>query len=632
MATKEISLVIRAKSMVAGAVAQAGAAMTKLKDAALGVGQKLAKWGAGTAAAMAVAAKRAEDLNKQLGQIQAISGISIEESKRLVMGLSASFGIAKDELTKGLYDALSAGVPKNNALEFMTVAAKTATAGAGTTAQAVDILTTALNAFRLPTSKAEQVADVLFETIRLGKTTLTELADGFAQVAPMAQASGVPIEQVAAAIATLTQQGTKTPAAMLQIRAALKALNDTLGDGWSKTMTFQQGVKKMADMAGGSTAELTKMTGRMEGALAILQLTGKNAETAANHLGAVTAATGSMSKAFEAADKQNVIGKIVQPLDNIVRLAGDRVLQEFGPTLQRAAEAMEALAQQTITAEGWLRTFSLSMRTFGAEVATSWDLLKSLADPRNMGRPDKLFGAWKNWFTEMRDLSRKEHAEWNEIGNEKVRGAKDTADAIVAAASEAGPIEIPVEIDDHDATEKWIAELKKDREDLYKAIDEFQDDMLKEEERLAQERVRLEKEANDQITEMRKKAHQNEIDRAEDELQKAEELAGKRVAQVIEEARAREKEEASRAKDADKARKIEDKLRRGVDASPRDRKFLAAFRQIEAAQGRIQPLQEQIGIAKENLEQLDQSNKTLTDILGELERIEAHQKELLAMG
>ena len=293
----------------------------------------------GAGAAVVGLMMRAEQLNKQLAQIAAISQVSIGAAKKEVKALSAEFGLAKDELTKGLYDALSAGVPKENVFDFMRTAAKAAVTGAGTTAESVDMLTTTLNAFGKSSTEAGHAADVMFTTIRLGKTTLPELAQSFADVAPVAAASGVSFEDVAAALATMTAQGTKTPQAVTQLRAAIIAMNKNLGDGWSKTMSLSEGMAEMSRMAGGSATKLHEMTGRIRGAMGIMQMTGKNAARAAKDVDEVTKAAGAMGAAFKEADAQNVLGKVWQSIDNMARSAGDAALKALAPLLRAVAKA-----------------------------------------------------------------------------------------------------------------------------------------------------------------------------------------------------------------------------------------------------------------------------------------------------
>ena len=150
--------------------------------------------------------------------------------------------------------------------------------------------------------KATHVADVFFKTVQLGKTTFGELAASIAQVAPIAAASNIELEQVFAAIASLTKQGTPTAEAITQIRQAILALNDNLGDGWAKTMTLQDGMIKLREASGGSDTKLKNMVGRVEGLNAILALTGKSTQMAASDLAAVGNAADAATKAY---DEQN---------------------------------------------------------------------------------------------------------------------------------------------------------------------------------------------------------------------------------------------------------------------------------------------------------------------------------------
>jgi len=299
MPKKKINIFIQARNAMAAGLKSAGQSLKTFGRGVANVGKALTGAFVAAGAAMVLAARRAEEFNVQVAQIATIASVSTSRVKKEIRGMSAEFGLAKDELTTGLYNALSAGIPKDNAFEFMKIAAKTAKAGAASTAESVDLLTTALNAFGKPASEAEAVSDSLFTAVRLGKTTIGELGASFAKVAPLAAASGVAMDQVLAGVATLTKQGTPTAEAMTQIRAAIKAANDVLGDGWSKTMSLQGAMQKMSDAAGGSTSAIVKMTGRVEGAMAVLGMTGQNAQGAADDLAEVTKSAGAMGNAFE---------------------------------------------------------------------------------------------------------------------------------------------------------------------------------------------------------------------------------------------------------------------------------------------------------------------------------------------
>lgn len=247
-----------------------------------------------------------------------------------VTKMSGDLGVAKSQLAKGLYQALSAGVPEQNVLTFLRTAAKTAVADGSDVSTAVDGITTVLNAFHLETGKAQEVTDQLFKTVANGKTTFGELASQIATAAPTADSAGMGFEQLLAATATLTKQGTPTAVAMTQIRAAILSMNKELGDGWAKTMSFQEAAGKMAEKAGGSQTKLQKMTGSVEAMNAVLGLTGKNAKMAADDLAATGEARGSLDKAFGKVDQFRHWPKMWQTVLGVVTKIGgvfDRVLR-----------------------------------------------------------------------------------------------------------------------------------------------------------------------------------------------------------------------------------------------------------------------------------------------------------------
>lgn len=353
MAKKEISIIIRAKNAVAAGLAKAEAMFKSFGASIKNIGAGLLSFGKNAAigfgaaiGALGVLMKKAEEFNQSISQIATLTEMSKGKVAKEVRAMSAEFGMAKDELTKGLYDALSASVPKDNVFDFMRTAAKTARAGASSTAEAVDFLTTAINAYGFDAAQAGRVSDILFATVKLGKTTVSELAASFAQVAPLASASGVAFEQVMAAAASLTKQGTPTAQAMTQIRAAIIAMNRELGDGWAASMTLQEGMQLMADKAGGSADALRGLTGRVEGALAIMALTGKGAAGAAKDLAEVANSTGVMNDAFKKTIDDAAMAKFLQALHNISLAAGDVALKFLGPMLERASKAAASFAEK----------------------------------------------------------------------------------------------------------------------------------------------------------------------------------------------------------------------------------------------------------------------------------------------
>lgn len=201
-------------------------------------------------------------------------------------------------LSQAMYQIVSAGHDGADGLKVLEVAAKAATGGVTDTMTAADGLTTVMNAWGKGAADVEQISDLMFTTVKLGKTTMGELSSSISQVAPLASSMGVSMEEVFAATASITKQGVPTAQAMTQIRSALTSLNDVLGDGWSKTMTFQEALGKVREMSGGSQVELKNMMGRMEGVNAVLALTGDKAAGTADDLAAMGDSAGAAADAF----------------------------------------------------------------------------------------------------------------------------------------------------------------------------------------------------------------------------------------------------------------------------------------------------------------------------------------------
>lgn len=344
---KDVSIWVRVKD---GFTAGLGRAKRGFKD----FGAKFAKVGAGVAkvaaviaAAMVKSVMSFNKFDKGMARVEALMGGKMESGlRREVQALAGEFGLASDELVNGLYNALSAGVPKGNVIEFLRTSAKAAVADGSDISTSVDGITTVLNAFKLESGEAGKVADVMFKTVANGKTNFAELSANIAQVAPLASASGVAFEEVFAAVATLTKQGTPTAQAMTQIRAALISVNDNLGDGWSKTMTLQEAFGELSKKAGGSSTELKKLMGRVEGVMAVLGTTGQNASGAAGDLKDMADAAGLLDEAMEGSLKQaKGWDKLGANLKGIWQDVGESLTKSLQPWLNTINKGLSELRQ-----------------------------------------------------------------------------------------------------------------------------------------------------------------------------------------------------------------------------------------------------------------------------------------------
>lgn len=258
----------------------------------------------------------ANAFDKSMKEVATISDTvtnNIEGFKQQILELGTKVPIAADAAGKALYQIVSAGYDGADGMNLLEVSAKSAIAGMTDTTTAADAITTLLNAYKMSAGDAANISDQLFMTAKLGKTTFGELGQSISQAAPIAASYGVEVEQVLAAVATLTKSGTPTAQAMTQIRAAIIGVSKYLGDGAFEAMSLQEALNFVAKKANGSEKALRGMITEVEGVTGLLGLTGINAQMAASDLAALGGAAGETEKAFakmsDTADAQMTILK-----------------------------------------------------------------------------------------------------------------------------------------------------------------------------------------------------------------------------------------------------------------------------------------------------------------------------------
>ena len=271
-----------------------------------------------------------------------------------VMNLSNETGKLPEEIIPALYQAISAGVPRENVFDFLRTANQTAVAGVTDTESAVDLLTGTMNAYRIPTEQAATVSDAFFTAVRLGKTTIPELSASMSDVTPIAASMGVSLQDSLAAITEITKQGTPTAAAITQVKAALVAVQKGKFDQVFKDMGYESGeaavqalgfqgaMEAVRDYSDRTGISMTKLTGRVEGANAVLQLTGANAQDAQDILGQFGDTTDATAQAFETMDSDihTQADKIVANVKTMMLKVGGflsdtglgPIMTAFGPT------------------------------------------------------------------------------------------------------------------------------------------------------------------------------------------------------------------------------------------------------------------------------------------------------------
>lgn len=310
------------------------------------------------------AAKEAYNFEKQFQQSMKevatlSSGIkgSLTDFMNSVIDMTREVPVGAVESAKALYQIVSAGHDGADAMNILKVSAKAAIGGVTETATSADAITTILNAYKKGASEAESVSDMLFTTAKLGKTTMGELGKSIAQAAPIASSFGIDIEDVLAAVVSITKQGVPTAEAMTKIRAAIMGTANHLGDAAFSGRSFQEALQLIYNEANGSTTKMKELLGTDEALQAALMITGQNAVGAASDLDQMKNATGAAEAAFKemSSSTENQMKLLSNNITAALRPLGQEILKEISSAAQSMNEAFaDGSAQEALKNIGTL--------------------------------------------------------------------------------------------------------------------------------------------------------------------------------------------------------------------------------------------------------------------------------------
>ena len=249
----------------------------------------------------------------KVGTIADTTKVPIVELKEQISDLSGTMGIAAGDLAEATYQAISAGQDTGDAVAFAGQAAKLAAAGFTSSSSAVDILTTALNAYGLGADKAGHVSDVLLTTQNLGKTSVDELSASMGRVIPLAAAYKVNVENLSSGLAIMTANGIATAEATTYTKSMLNELGDTgstvgkilqkeTGQGFAELMDSGQSLgdvlQVLYDSVGGDATKFAALWSSVEAGTGALSLANSGAEKFNDVLAQMVDSSGATETAY----------------------------------------------------------------------------------------------------------------------------------------------------------------------------------------------------------------------------------------------------------------------------------------------------------------------------------------------
>ena len=253
---------------------------------------------------------------KQLSSMNTLLKVSKTELNAYGDGLvdiAVKTGVAKETLADGAYQALSSGVEASELLGFMETAAKGATVGMTDVTTATDVLTSTLNGFKLESSDVVDTMDKLITIQNNGKIVLGQLSTVMGDVADISSSLGLDLDNVGAALSTITMSGTPAAQAGTRLKSMFAELSK---EGTTAYDTFQkitgesfkefisgggdlgEALQKMQEHAEDTGKEMIDLWSSIEAGQGAMGLTGSNSNVFVENLNSMKTAAGELEESY----------------------------------------------------------------------------------------------------------------------------------------------------------------------------------------------------------------------------------------------------------------------------------------------------------------------------------------------
>lgn len=292
--------------------------------------------------------QRAIEFEQKVSQILTIAEPASRDFDRWadsVKKLSSEFGAPALDIAEAYYSAVSNQIG-NTVQEIESYTRATlafATVTKSTAKESNDLMSSAINAFHLSAYETEKIAASFYQTINLGRVTAHGMSQTFGRVAVSANAVGVSLNELQAALATLSIQGVTDADAMTQMtnvfnklmkptehmQELIRSWGFETGESAVKTLGFTKVLGLMNDeLAKGGTSRLAAEMGDIRAIRGVLGLSGTNAATYQDYLRQISNADND----YLAAKKVSVqsAGKVVavelEKLNTMMLSVGEKIV------------------------------------------------------------------------------------------------------------------------------------------------------------------------------------------------------------------------------------------------------------------------------------------------------------------
>jgi TP901 family phage tail tape measure protein len=257
-----------------------------------------------------------------------------EESKNRFVELSGAYSGTATTQAKAFYQIVSAGISDTKtAMRLLTVANKAAVAGITSTETAINGLTNALAVYSADGLTATQASDILFSTVKEGKTTFELLSNNMGKVTSIARAANVSFSEVTGTLAFLTKVGLSTEESVTGLKAILAAIikptdaaikatakyGIDLSISAIKAKGFANVMKDVIEKTGGNTDAIAQILPGLQAQTAAFAIAKGDFQDFKRILDATSNSAGATASAFKEIEKSSdfQLGRLQQELKNI---------------------------------------------------------------------------------------------------------------------------------------------------------------------------------------------------------------------------------------------------------------------------------------------------------------------------
>jgi TP901 family phage tail tape measure protein len=262
-----------------------------------------------------------KQFSNEIALIETISqkaGLTTAEWSEGVRRLSSSFGISQLDAARAAYEAISNQVTSGReTFDYMAEAAIFARVTGSSLTDSVNLNSAAIRNFGLAQNDARRINEIFFKTIELGRVKASDLADTFGRVGSIGAEAGVKLEEIGAALATITVKGVKPNDAMtLMSNLLLKLIRPTeemqrlfkewgVASGTAAIQTFGfSGVLQKLDLeAQKGTNRMGELINQIRAMRGAFNLTGDAFDTYAQNLKQITTAQDEYTNAAKLTEK-----------------------------------------------------------------------------------------------------------------------------------------------------------------------------------------------------------------------------------------------------------------------------------------------------------------------------------------